>query len=38
MEVSQRVKLNNGLEIPGIGLGFWESSGEEAIKGQEVTP
>lgn len=31
MEVSQTVKLNNGLEVPGIGLGFWESSGEEAI-------
>ena len=25
MKVSKMIKLNNGLEIPGIGLGFWES-------------
>lgn len=32
MKLSKMIKLNNGLEIPGIGLGFWESRGDEAVK------
>ena len=30
MHVTKRVKLNNGLEIPCLGLGFWESTGAQA--------